>query len=222
MKIPSDSALFPFPKDLKEAKTQQIEIAKQVISKDQFSPLKTVAGVDVAFKNKGSLTLAAAVVLRFPSLELIESAIAVSPTPFPYLSGFLSFREIPAILKVLSVLSITPDLIFCDGQGFAHPRRCGIACHLGVLLNYPTIGVAKSLLLGQHELVGEEKGNWVRLTHKEETIGAVLRSRSYVKPLYISIGHRISLTTAIDLVLRCTSKYRLPETTRLADKLSKM
>jgi deoxyribonuclease V len=220
--IPTDQSSFAFPKDLKEAKIQQIEIAKRVITEDQFPPLQTVAGVDVAFKNQGSLTLAAVVVLKFPSLDLIESAIAVTPTQFPYLSGFLSFREITTILKALSVLSVNPDLIFCDGQGIAHPRRCGIASHLGVLLNCPTIGVGKSRLVGKNEAVGEEKGSWVTLRDKKETIGAVLRSRSHVKPLYVSIGHRISLMTALNLVLRCTLKYRLPETTRLADKLSKI
>lgn len=220
--IPPDQSLFPFPKDLQEAKQQQLDIAKQVISEDQFSSIKTVAGVDVAFKNEGTLTVAAVALLTFPDLELRESAIAVIPTSFPYLPGFLSFREIPAILKALSVIKINPDLIFCDGQGFAHPRRCGLACHLGVILDCPTIGVAKSLFVGNHEALAVEKGNWVTLTDKNETIGAVLRSRSHVKPLYVSIGHRICLTTAIDLVLRCATKYRLPETTRLADKLSKI
>nr|WP_197985270.1 endonuclease V [Leptolyngbya sp. Cla-17] len=132
----------------------------------------------------------------------------------------LSFREIPAVVDALEKLTILPDLILCDGQGIAHPRRLGIACHLGLIINLPTIGVAKSLLVGKHADLADEKGSYQPLIHKGETIGVVLRTRVGTKPVYISPGHRISLDTAIAYVMRCTTKYRLPETTRHAHKLA--
>jgi deoxyribonuclease V len=139
--------------------------------------------------------------------------------------GLLSFREAPVLLAAIDKLTIFPDLLLCDGQGIAHPRRFGLACHLGLLLDLPTIGVAKSRLVGRHDEPGPIKGDWMPLLHgegaQEETIGAVLRSRTGVKPLYVSIGHRVSLASAIALVLRATPRFRLPETTRLADRLSK-
>jgi len=179
-----------------------------------------VAGVDVGFVDDGATSRAAVAVLSFPSLELSEQAIAQRPTQFPYVPGFLSFREIPPVLEALEKLNTTPDLILCDGQGLAHPRRFGLACHLGVLTDIPTIGVAKSRLIGTHAELPVEKGSWQPLIHEQEIIGAVLRTRSTVKPLYVSIGHRVSLPTAIDYVLRCTRSYRLPETTRIADRLA--
>ncbi len=158
--------------------------------------------------------------MSFPELELIETAIASIPTAFPYVPGYLSFREVPAILAAFPQLNLTPELILCDGQGLAHPRRFGLACHLGVLLDLPTIGVAKSLLIGKHETLPTTKGSYQPLIDKGETIGVALRSRDNVKPIYISIGHKISLDTAINYVLKCLTKYRLPETTRWADKLA--
>jgi deoxyribonuclease V len=159
-------------------------------------------------------------VLSFPDLQLREKAIARRPTTFPYVPGFLSFREVPAVLDALEKISTTPNLILCDGQGIAHPRRFGLACHLGILTDIPTIGVAKSLFVGKHDELPEERGNWQPLRYNGEVIGAVLRTRTGVKPLYVSSGHRVSLTTSIEYVLRCTPKYRLPETTRIADKLA--
>jgi deoxyribonuclease V len=159
-------------------------------------------------------------VLSFPDLQLCDRAIARCPTQFPYIPGFLSFREVPAVLEALEQLTILPDLLLCDGQGLAHPRRFGMACHLGVLTNLPAIGVAKSRFIGTHEALSPERGSWQPLLDKGETVGAVLRSRSHVNPLYISIGHRISLQTALDYVLRCTPQYRLPETTRMSDRLA--
>ncbi len=141
-------------------------------------------------------------------------------TRFPYVPGYLSFREAPAVLAALAKLRTRPDLLLCDGQGRAHPRRFGLACHLGVLTGLPSIGVAKSLLLGVHGPLPEPKGSWVALKDKGEVIGAALRTRAGVKPVYVSIGHRVSLATAIDYVLRCTPRYRLPETTRLAHRLA--
>ena len=134
--------------------------------------------------------------------------------------GLLSFREVPALLAALEALDQMPDLLLCDGQGLAHPRRFGLACHLGVLSGLPSIGVAKSRLIGEHAEPGLEKGSWVPLLDDGETIGAVLRTRHGVRPLYISIGHRVALETAIAYVLACTPRYRLPETTRLADRLA--
>jgi deoxyribonuclease V len=204
-----------------EAKQIQESLRTQVIIHDQFDIPHIIAGIDVALPQRGSLTRAAVVLLTYPNLTLIETAIAEIPTQFPYIPGFLSFREIPAILKALESLQNQPDLIFCDGQGLAHPRRFGIACHLGVLLDKPTIGVAKSRLIGTHSAVSLEKGEWVPLWEHQERLGAVLRSRTKVKPLYISPGHRISIETAMDYVQKTLTRYRLPEPTRLADKLSK-
>jgi deoxyribonuclease V len=153
-------------------------------------------------------------------LELVDSALARAPVTFPYVPGLLSFRELPAVLEALKLLTITPDLILCDGQGIAHPRRIGIASHLGVLTGIPTIGVAKSLLVGTHELLPLERGAWKPLRDRGEIIGAALRTRANVAPVYVSTGHRVSLTTAIYYALACTTKYRLPETTRHAHRLT--
>ncbi|NET33121.1 MAG: deoxyribonuclease V [Cyanothece sp. SIO1E1] len=209
-----------WPQTAEGAIALQKELQPTVITTDQLGEVHHVAGVDVGFEAAGTITRAAVVVLRFPQLELVEQAIARRPTTFPYIPGLLSFREAPTVLAALEQLQITPDLLLCDGAGIAHPRRLGIASHLGLLLNAPTIGVAKSRLVGTHAEVPNQKGAWVALQDQAETIGAVLRTRVGTKPLYISSGHRISLNTAIDYVLRCTPKYRLPETTRLADKLA--
>lgn len=206
---------------LDEAIAIQEQLQAEVITEDKFKePVQYVAGVDMGFEADGTISRAAVAVLSFPDLQVIETSLAYRPTTFPYIPGFLSFREIPAVLDALEKITTIPDIILCDGQGIAHPRRFGIACHLGVLVDIPTIGVAKSLLVGKHEILPETRGSWQPLIHKGETIGAVLRSRTKVKPLYISSGHRVSLPTAIDYVLRCTPKYRLPETTRIADKLA--
>lgn len=210
-----------WPLTVEEALPIQQELRKEVITSDQLASVQYVAGVDMGFEDSYRISRAAVAVLSFPDLELKEQAIAKRPTTFPYVPGFLSFREIPAVLDALEKLAIAPDLILCDGQGIAHPRRFGIACHLGVLIDVPTIGVAKSLLVGKHEELPLERGNWQPLIHRRETIGAVLRTRKGVKPVYVSSGHRVSLTTAIDYVMRCTPKYRLPETTRWADKLDR-
>jgi len=209
-----------WPLTAEDAIAIQNQLRSQVITEDQLGDVQYVAGVDLGFEEDGAISRAAVAVLSFPDLQLQEKAIAKRPTTFPYIPGFLSFREIPAILDALETVSITPELIVCDGQGIAHPRRLGIACHLGVLIDIPTIGAAKSLLVGKHDEVPVEKGNWQPLRYRGEVVGAVLRSRTGVKPLYVSPGHRISLPTAIDYVLRCTTKYRLPETTRWADKLA--
>ncbi len=180
----------------------------------------TVAGVDVGFKVGGRLTRAAVAVLAFPSLKRVEWAVAEVETRFPYVPGLLSFREIPAVLEALKRLPKLPGLLLCDGQGIAHPRRFGIASHLGVLLDHPTIGVAKRRLVGSHGPVPEGKGEWVPLRDGDEIIGAVLRTREGVKPIYVSPGHRVCLETAVSWVMACVTRYKLPETTRRAHRLA--
>lgn len=205
-----------------EAIAIQESLRQQVVREDRFGPVQTVAGVDVGFEAGGAVTRAAVVVLRLPQLELVESAIARRPTTFPYIPGLLSFREAPAVLDALDRLSALPDLIICDGQGIAHPRRFGLASHLGLCTDLPSIGAAKSRLIGHHEPVGEERGQWQTLGDGDEVIGAALRTRKGSRPLYISIGHRVSLETAIQLVLSCTRNYRLPEPARLAHRLASL
>lgn len=198
----------------------QNELRRQVIRQDVFGPLRTVAGVDVGFEDDGQTTRAAVAVLRYPELTLVETALARQPTRFPYVPGLLSFREIPAVLEALDGLAARPDMLLCDGQGTAHPRRLGIACHLGLLTDLPSIGVAKSRLTGRHAPLDDERGAWQPLLAGKEVIGAALRTRAGTKPLYISTGHRVSLESALQIVLACTPKYRLPETTRQAHRLA--
>ncbi|MEM9484268.1 MAG: deoxyribonuclease V, partial [Cyanobacteria bacterium P01_F01_bin.116] len=193
-----------WPTDTASAIALQNRLRSQVITTNRIEKINTVAGVDAGFEQEGTVTCAAVVVLQLPELTLLEQAIAHRPTTFPYVPSLLSFREMPTVLDALAQLMLEPDLILCDGAGIAHPRRLGIASHLGVLINKPTIGVAKSRLLGTHDEVPPEKGAWVPLMDRGERIGAVLRSRAGTKPLYVSAGHRISLETAVDYVLRCT------------------
>lgn len=198
----------------------QRRLAAQVRRENAFGPVHHVAGVDVGFEDRNTVTRAAVVVLDFPALTVVDQAVARRPTTFPYIPGLLSFRELPAVLDAFEGLTVPPDLILCDGQGLAHPRRLGIACHLGIWLDRPTIGVAKSRLIGTHEDVPSAKGAQQPLMDRGECIGAVVRTRTGVQPLYISLGHRIDLPTAVDYVLRCTTRYRLPETTRAAHRLA--
>jgi len=203
-----------------EAKAIQDRLRTRVVTRDMLPSVRTVAGVDVGFEEQGRVTRAAVALLRFPSLEPLDEAIAKRPTSFPYVPGLLSFREIPAVLDALGHLSTRPDLLLCDGQGYAHPRRFGLACHLGVVTDLATIGVAKSRLVGEHEWLGIAKGSQALLRHEGEVVGVVLRTRAGVRPLYVSIGHRVSLATAVEYVLACTTRYRLPETTRRAHRLA--
>ncbi|MBK6631297.1 MAG: deoxyribonuclease V [Betaproteobacteria bacterium] len=204
----------------REAMALQSRLAEKIVCRDDFGPIGRVAGVDVGFENGGRTTRAAVAVLAFPSLQLETAAIARQPTRFPYVPGLLSFREAPAVLAAMEQLDTPPDLLLCDGQGIAHPRRLGIASHLGLLLDIPSIGVAKTRLVGTHREVPDKRGAWVPLKDGKETIGAVLRTRLGVKPLYISPGHRICLESAIDWVMACLTRYRLPETTRWAHRLA--
>lgn len=205
----------------KEAIELQKQLAYEVIETDDFeTPIKTVAGIDLGYDAKTNTCRAVVVVLNFPNLQLIEKAEAILPIQFPYVPGLLSFRETPVAVKALEKLQITPDLILCDGQGIAHPRRFGIACHIGLIADVPTIGVAKSVLVGKFENLGESRGSTAEMIYKNEKMGVALRTKDKVQPVYVSVGHKISLATAIDYVLKCTPKYRLPETTRLADQLA--
>lgn len=204
-----------------EAVELQKQLSYEVITTDDFEkPIKTVAGIDLGYDLHTNICRAAAVVLKFPELELIESSETFMPIQFPYVPGLLSFRETPAAIAVLEKLETLPDLILCDGQGLAHPRRFGIACHIGIITNLPTIGVAKSVLVGKFKTPGETRGSTAPMIHRGEEVGVALRTRNKVQPVYISIGHKISLETAIKYVLDCAPKYRLPETTRLADKMA--
>ncbi|ABU58464.1 deoxyribonuclease V [Roseiflexus castenholzii] len=212
------SADHPWPVDLGEARVIQERIRAQVITCDAFGPIRTVAGVDAGYS--GDSALAAVVVLAFPSLQALDYAVARRQISFPYVPGYLSFREAPAVLDALASLRITPDLLMCDGHGLAHPRRCGIACHLGVLTDLPSIGCAKSVLVGAHDPLPDVRGAWTPLRHDDEIVGAALRTRPGVRPVYVSVGHRVSLETAIQFVMACVTRYRLPETTRAADALA--
>ena len=198
----------------------QHRLCSRVIKLGMPRRIRHVAGVDVGFERGGGVTRAAVAVLTFPGLELVDHAVARLPTRFPYVPGLLSFREIPALLAALARLRIPPDVILCDGHGLAHPRRFGIASHLGVYCGVPTVGVAKSRLTGEHGPPPRRRGAWVPLRDRGETIGAVLRSRSHTSPIYVSIGHRVSLSAAVRLVMACTTRFRLPETTRWAHRLA--
>jgi deoxyribonuclease V len=204
-----------------EAIELQKELAHRVIRTDDFpQPVRSVAGIDLGYDVAADTSRAVVAVLEFPGLEVIEIQEALMPIQFPYIPGLLSFREIPVVIEATGKLENIPDLILYDGVGIAHPRRFGIASHVGVVTDIPTIGVAKSLLTGNYEGLGEERGSTAPIMSAGEVIGMALRTRPGVKPVFVSIGHRISLETAVDFVLRCTTKYRLPETTRLADKLA--
>lgn len=203
-----------------EAVALQRELAPLVLREDRLGAVRRVAGIDVGFEAGGTVTRAAVAVLDFPSLALVEQAVARRPTTFPYVPGLLSFREAPAVLEALARLATPPGLILYDGQGLAHPRRFGIACHVGLLTKIPTIGVAKTRLVGRCEEPGRERGAWAPLTDRGEAIGAVLRTRAGVAPLFVSIGWGVSLPTAIRWVLACAPKFRLPQTTRQAHRLA--
>lgn len=213
--------IHPWDATPAEAIAIQKRLAAAVVREDRLGEVTGVAGVDVGFEQNNTITRAAVVVLAFPSLKPLDQAIARRPTTFPYIPGLLSFREGPAILDALAALETEADLLLFDGQGLAHPRRLGIASHIGVLADTPAIGVAKSRLTGHpREPLPPEKGAWVRLWDKDEVVGALVRTRTNVNPVYVSIGHRISLESAVHYTLACTTRYKLPETTRHAHRLA--
>ncbi len=206
----------------REAIALQRDLAGAVVRRDDFGALQSIAGVDVAYGRRGGPARAAVVVLSISDLAPLAETTASLTVGFPYVPGLLTFREAPAAIAALLDLPAPPGLLLCDGQGLAHPRRFGFASHLGVFLDVPSVGVAKSRLIGDYDEPGPEPGAWTPLSDRGEIIGAVVRTRRGAKPLFVSIGHRIGLASAISLVLACTRGYRLPEPTRLADRLSKI
>ena len=199
-----------------EASGIQMSLSAQVSRSGEVTAPRFIAGVDIAVNKEEGMATGAVVVLNYPELELVETKVVNGKLDFPYIPGLLSFRESPLILAACERLTLTPDLILVDGQGLAHPRRMGLACHLGLFLNTPTIGCAKSRLCGSHGEPGAEPGSYAELMDKDEVIGAALRTKLGVKPVYVSIGHKVDLQTAIRWVPKCCRGYRLPEPTRLA------
>lgn len=203
----------------KEAVALQHSLRERVVIEPLVIKVQLIAGIDVSVKDNRART--AIVVLDLENLSLVDSVTWEGPTVFPYIPGLLSFREIPAILPALELLSETPDAIMLDGHGLAHPRRFGLACHLGVLLDMPSLGVAKSRLTGTYTEPGKTKGESSTLTNKNDILGAVLRTRTNVNPVFVSVGHKMALADALRLTLATTVRYKLPEPTRLAHHLSK-
>ena len=211
----------PHPWDVspKEAVAIQRRLAGLVRQEPLGRPVETIAGIDVSIR--GELAQAAIVVLSYPGLDTLDRAIHRAEVPFPYISGLLSFREVPVILPALEKLRVRPDVLMTDSQGRAHPRRMGLACHLGVVLDWPALGVAKTRLTGHFDDLGEAKGSRAPLVHKGETVGVALRTRAAVKPVYVSVGHRVVLEEAIEIALACAPKFKIPEPTRRAHHLSR-
>lgn len=207
--------------NLNEAQAIQLqqEWSQRVIRTDDFGEIKTVAGVDVAYSHKTERVVAAVAVLEASTLQPLQTVYADLENAFPYISGLFSFRELPAIIKALEQLQVLPDLIICDGQGYAHPRRFGLACHLGVMFDVPTIGAAKKRFIGEYQEPNHTRGSQSFLIDHDnnEIVGTVLRTQDGINPVYVSIGHKVSLNTACHWVLQLANQYRLPETTRLAD-----
>ncbi|ESP91216.1 MULTISPECIES: deoxyribonuclease V [Pseudoalteromonas] len=209
--------------DAPQTEEQAIEIqtsfADKVITSDKLAHIDTIAGVDVAYDEDSNQVVGAAVLLDAKTLKVIESCSVVESISFPYIPGLFSFREIPPLLSAINRLSVSPDLIVCDGHGIAHPKRFGMASHLGVLLDIPTIGCGKTKLVGEYQMPDSQKGSCADLIDAQTCIGKVLRTQDGVKPVFVSIGHRVSIDTAIEWINKLTPKYRLPETTRQADQL---
>jgi len=227
MRAPVETAMEndtpdPWPTTEAEARAVQERLRGRVVTHDDFSPPRRIAAVDAHYSESDQLTWAAVAEIDPQTLELTRSILLAQPTVFPYVPGLLSFREVPAMAAALALLPEPPDLLLVDGQGLAHPRRFGLACHLGVVTGLPAIGIAKSRLVGRYEEPGLERGSSSPMFHRRELVGVALRTRDGTNPLFVSIGHRVSLPTAVDLVLRFTPKWRLPEPIRLADAISRM
>jgi len=199
-----------------EAREIQRSLASQVVRGNEVTAPRLIAGVDISHEDKSGMAKGAVVVLRFPELALVERIVVQQRVSFPYVPGLLSFRETPLILAACERLTLTPDLFIADAQGIAHPRRLGLASHLGLLLDVPTIGCAKSILCGRHGELGEEPGCYAPLLDGDEVIGAALRTKRGTNPVYVSIGHKVDLEAALHWVMACLGGYRLPEPTRLA------
>jgi deoxyribonuclease V len=202
---------------------EAVELQKSLRERVRLQPLrkkiKTIAGADISFNKFSPVVYAGLVVLSLPSLEIIEEVGVVSETKFPYVPGLLSFRETPSVLEAWAKLKTEPDAVMFDGQGIAHPRRVGIASHVGLLINRPTLGCAKSVLVGKFEEPGRERGSWSEMIDKSEVVGAALRTKANVSPVYVSPGHLIDLEGAVSLALECDGGYRQPEPTRRAHLL---
>ena len=216
-------SLHPWNVTPTEAIAIQKALAGEVRADDPFdlAAMRLVAGVDVSVKtdaNGVAQSRAAVVVLTFPALEVVEVVLKQMPTPFPYIPGLLTFREGPVLVQAFEALQAAPDVFLFDGMGIAHPRRMGIAAHMGLWLDRPTIGVGKSHLFGRYSEPPQSRGAWTSLTDRATTIGAVLRTRENVHPLFISAGHRMNLHGAVEVVMACTGRYRLPEPIRAAHK----
>jgi len=201
-----------------EARKLQKTLAGRVIRENRLGTVKTVAGIDVGVRDDAAR--AAVVVLTFPGFETVDRVSAVQRIQFPYIPGLLTFREGPVILNALGRLGRKPDLLIFDGQGIAHPCRLGIASHIGLIVDLPSIGCAKSRLCGEYQEPGVERGSHVPLIDHGETIGSIVRTRTGVKPVFVSIGHRIDLKTSVDYILNACKGYRLPETTRRAHRMA--
>lgn len=210
--------MVKWPDNIEEARKIQERFSGRVRLTPLRRPLRTVAGVDASFRDRE--TIAAVVVFDYKGLWMIDKSCYVTETVFPYIPGYLSFREGPAIISAVKGLGYTPDILIFDGQGIAHPRRFGIASHMGVMLGRPSIGCAKSRLVGEYREPAYERGSWESLRYNGEDVGAVLRTRSGVKPLFVSPGHLITTEDAIRVILHCTGRYRLPEPIRMADRLA--
>lgn len=206
-----------------EARRFQDRLRERVsaVSGAGFDP-RIAAGADVAFERPRGATRAwaAIVCVRLPGLETVEEASASTEVEFPYVPGLLSFREMPVLAAAWRRLRTRPDVLLLDAHGVAHPRRAGLACHAGLVFDVPAIGCAKSILVGTHDRLGRRRGSWVPLVDRGEVVGSVLRTRTGVKPVYVSVGHRVDLETAREIVLRVATRYRLPEPTRRADQLA--
>jgi deoxyribonuclease V len=201
----------------RQAARLQERLRERVVLEDKFKSIRYVAGADLAFDPETDQAVAGVIVYRFPQMEEVERRFAWRKLRFPYVPGLLSFREGPALLAAFARLRTEPDLILIDGHGRAHPRLFGIACHMGVLLDKPTIGCAKSLLVGTHDEPGAKAGSSSPLVYRGDRVGVVLRTRDGVKPIYVTTGHRVSLDTAVHLVRQCLDGYRIPKPTRQAD-----
>jgi deoxyribonuclease V len=209
-------ALHGWEVSVAQARELQLSLAKSVVTENEVIDPCLVAGIDISSPDAQGVASGAVVVLRYPELSIVEIEVAQGKVKLPYIPGLLSFRESPLILAACEKLYNVPDLILIDGQGIAHPRRFGLASHVGLFLDLPTIGCAKSILCGHHQPVGEEAGSHAELLDNGELIGAALRTKSGVRPIYVSVGHKIDLTSALQWVINCCRGYRLPEPTRLA------
>jgi deoxyribonuclease V len=209
-------ALHEWDVSIAQAREIQLSLARRVVTEKEVSSPRLVAGIDISAPDGRGLARGAVVVLGYPGFGIVEVKVAEAKITFPYIPGLLSFRESPLILAACEKLDNVPDLILIDGQGIAHPRRLGLASHVGLFLDLPTIGCAKSILCGQHRPLGEEAGSHAELLDKTEVIGAALRTKSGVRPVYVSVGHKIDLASALEWVIKCCRGYRLPEPTRLA------